>query len=91
MNKKGNRLSRRARIENQLKKARAEVNSFKKKIEIEKDAKNEAYSFIIWNGHYNAFVDWHKKTAGLNHRIFAVSYLEYLVSGSDEVDGHRPR
>ena len=49
-----------------------QVAELKKKFQIEMDAKNEAYDFIISNGHFKQYHDWHFQHTGENHHLNCV-------------------
>jgi len=57
------RSNRWARLKQQLNRARTDRDTLERKFEIEKNAKNRAYAFIISNGLYNEFAKFHKETA----------------------------
>ena len=46
-----------------------QVAELKKKFQIEMDAKNEAYDFIISNGHFNDYRTWNAQHRGENHHL----------------------
>ena len=49
-----------------------QVAELKKKFQIEMDAKNEAYDFIISNGHFNDYRTWNAQHRGENHHLNCV-------------------
>lgn len=60
------RHNRWARLKKQLSRARADRDTLKIKFEIEKNAKNEAYSFILSFGLLGEFAEYHKATANID-------------------------
>ena len=52
-----------------------QVAELTKKFNIEKDAKNEAYDFIISNGHFKQYSEWHSQHIGENHHLNCVMGL----------------
>ena len=52
-----------------------QVAELKKKLQIEMDAKNEAYDFIISNGHFNDYRTWNAQHRGENHHLNCVMGL----------------
>ena len=52
-----------------------QVAELKKKFQIEMDAKNEAYDFIISNGHFNDYRTWNAQHRGENHHLNCVMGL----------------
>lgn len=59
--------SRDATLKRQMEQVQAEADNYKARFEIEKDAKNEAYSFILANGLLLDFKEWHAATKGASH------------------------
>ena len=56
------RPNRWARLKKQLKQARAEIAELKEKFEIEKNAKNRAYSFILTTGGIKDYLEYSRAT-----------------------------
>lgn len=52
-----------------------QVAELKKKFQVEMDAKNEAYDFIIYNGHFNDYLTWNAQHRGENHHLNCVMGL----------------
>lgn len=52
-----------------------QVAELKKKLQIEMDAKNEAYDFIISNGRFNDYRTWNAQHRGENHHLNCVMGL----------------
>lgn len=46
-----------------------QVAELKKQFQIEMDAKNEAYDFIISNGHLQQYNDWQLQHTSENHHL----------------------
>lgn len=51
------------------------LNELQKQYDIEKDCKNEAYSFIIANGLYEDFREFCKNYKGINHNKATIGML----------------
>lgn len=60
------RPNRWARLKKQLTRARADRDTLKRKFEIEKNAKNEAYSFILSFGLLEEFAEYHRAAANID-------------------------
>lgn len=50
-----------------------------RRFQIEVDAKNEAYSFILSTGRLNEFAEFHKSTRGINHHNNCVDRILLMI------------
>jgi uncharacterized protein YprB with RNaseH-like and TPR domain len=61
-------------------------NEAKRRCEAEKDAKNEAYSFILSTGRLQEFSEFCISTRGLNHHENCVNLLGLASSGASQTN-----
>jgi hypothetical protein len=69
-----------AKLKRQLKEALAESDKLKEKFEIEMNAKNEAYGFILSNGMLMEFAEYHRATANIDPMLICRVALEAMTT-----------
>lgn len=61
-------------------KLKYEVKVMTRNFNTEKDCKNEAYAFILTEGLFDKFREFHERTAGQSHHSISIEYLKNISS-----------